>query len=235
VNARVFSEGYRMSDSKLTSHFGYIFYPSEQHNRPGHPRLDVFIHPKPTYEHFDPEEVSLTVVQARDSCENLGVVHPWNAKTDYQVFPGLITVRDRLHQTISAFTFGADLHIHSDENLTACEFTSMVPILSFHIPETLDFILAQEVEILLAELRARWIDHLDLMESRLAQAPPIALYATCLDILREKFASGLQAQDELTQSFYHFLINESQSLSENQGMSARDPNLDQLFAGDVDF
>jgi hypothetical protein len=224
-----------MSDSRLNSHFGYLFYPSEQHNRPGHPRLDVYIHPKPTYEHFDPEQVSLTVVQARQGCETLGIVHPWNAQTDYQVFPGLITVRDRLHQTISAFTFGADLHIRSNENLTACEFTSTAPILSFHIPETLDFILAQEVEILLAELRARWIEHPDLMESRLAEAPPTALYAACLNILREKFASGLQTQDELTQALYHFLINESQSLSESQGALARDPNLDQLFNGNIDF
>jgi hypothetical protein len=218
-----------MSDQKLNSHFGYVFYPSEQHNRPGHPRLDVFIHPKPTYEHFDPEEVSLTVVQARQGCESLGVVHPWNAQTDYQVFPGLITVRDRLRQTISAFTFGASLHIRSDENLTACEFTSPVPILSLHIPDTLDFILAQEVEILLAELRARWIDHPDLLENRLAQAPPAALYATCLDILREKFAHGLQAQDLLSQSFYHFLVHESQTLSEGGAASARDADLAELF------
>jgi hypothetical protein len=224
-----------MSDSGLNAHFGYLFYPSEQHNRPGHPRLDIYIHPKPTYEHFDPEEVSLTVVQARQGCESLGVVHPWSAQKDYQVFPGLITVRDRLHQTISAFTFGADLHIRSDDNLTVCKFTSAAPILSLHIPETLDFIQAQEMEILLAELRARWIDHPDLLESRLAQAPPTALYTACLDILRKKFAHGLQAQDELTHAFYHFLINESQSLSESGAASTMDPNLDQLFAGDVDF
>jgi hypothetical protein len=224
-----------MSDSKLASLFGYHFYPAEPPNSIGHPRLDIFIHSKPTHEHFDAEEVSLTVVQARESCENISVTHPWSFQPDYRVYPGMITLRDRLRQTVSAFTFGGSLHIRSEENMTACEITSPVPILSFHIPETLDFILAQEVEILLAELRARWINHPDLLESHLSQSTPLALYATCLEVLRRKFESQLLVQDELIQSFYHFLVNESQSLSENSGASTRDPNLDELFASGGDF
>ena len=51
-----------MSDISQEPDLGYIFYPYDAFEHPGHPRLDVTIQEKPTYRHFDPVEASFLVV-----------------------------------------------------------------------------------------------------------------------------------------------------------------------------
>ena len=52
-----------MLDLSHEPDLGYIFYPYETPDHPGHPRLDIIIHEKPTNRHFDPQKVQYKVAE----------------------------------------------------------------------------------------------------------------------------------------------------------------------------
>ena len=208
---------------------GYTFYPPRNHHDPGHPRLDIFLRPSPTELHFDPEKVELLVVSPKEDFDNLVVSHPWTGIRDYRILPGRILIRDRLDKTAKAFTFGGQLEIHPEEKQTVCTIQSGAPILSLTIERSVAVVLAEEVEIILAERRAARATDLSGFEDRLKSIDPLSLYLASLNTLRLRYKKFPSSVDSLTQKFGHFLLVESQAVQGLHPSPSQLKTLDELL------
>ncbi len=167
---------------------GYFFHPTRVPKAIGHPQLDIVLRPAPTGRHFDPEKVHFEVACVNGGVESLTVHHPWRWPTHhYCVSAGRVIWRDRLDKTVEAFTFGGSLQIEPCESYTACVLTSPAPILRLVSDADIPTMLALEVEVLLAERRAAWVDDPASIEERVAAADPLVLYYSCLKALKGKF------------------------------------------------
>ena len=195
---------------------GYIFYPPENPNDPGHPRLDIRMQDKPTYQHFDPEHVLVNVFSTTDGLETLKLQHPWTGSDHFRVFPGRVTMQDRLNKTVAAFTFGGELAIETQEDKTTCILTSDAPILGLAFDHTISMLLTEEAEIFMAELRAGWAHDPEALEKRLAETEPLEFYALFLKTLREKFKTHPKLEDPLTHGFLHYLNVTSYQIHEGK-------------------
>lgn len=184
---------------------GYIFYPPENPQDPGHPRLDITMQVEPTYRHFDPEHVFVTVFSPTEGLQTLKLQHPWTGMDQFHIYPGRVTMQDRLNKTATAFTFGGELKIETEEEKTTCILTSKAPIMGLIFDRAISVALTEQAEIYLAELRATWAKNPEALEKRLSEADPLEFYTAFLDLLRDKFKICPPLENSLTTEFMHYL------------------------------
>jgi hypothetical protein len=206
---------------------GYIFYPGQSYF--GEERFDVVLRREPTNEHFDPEKVHLKVKSHRN-VQELDIQHPWRQQSEQPLCPGHIRIVDRFHKFIDLFSFGGSVQITAVSHKTTCAFTSPAPFLDMTTGHVLCILFANEVDILLAQERAR----LNLrfpaeFDSKLANIDPFAFYVSCLQALRKKFADNTIYSDPAHQHFRHDLNLEIARLqNENSWPSSIPPLADLL-------
>jgi hypothetical protein len=190
---------------------GYRFYPPTDPHDLGHPQLDVVMHATPTGEHFDPERF-ICLVAASTGAQSLHVLHPWTQELTFRVCAGNVTIEDREHERLQAFTFGGTLAIDSDYRRTVCRLTSPVSLLEHSSqPSALGQQLIDEVNILFAERRAAQDE--DDFAQRLATADPVQLYRACLVALQTKF-EHFPVSDEPHRRFKQFLHTATPAFTE---------------------
>ena len=221
-----------MLDLSHEPDLGFVFYPYEMKDHPGHPRLDVIIQEKPTYQHYDPQKVQYKVVSIQGTIEHITIHHPWTSGARYQVCAGRIILHDRKAKRVEAFTFGGDLQILSDASHTVCGLVSTAPIFALCTTHDLPMWITAEVEILLAEQNAHWEStHPYAFEEHLATLDPFILYASCLEALRDRSASHLYINEgELDKKGEHFVQAEIQRLQKTVAWPQTLPTLDELFS-----
>lgn len=208
--------------------YGYFFYPPENPDEPGHPRLDVILRQKPTGTHFDPVEVRYPVVRRTGILEHVRISHPWEGTTRYRVFPGQISAVSNKGKELEAFTYGGELEITSTPEQTVCVLRSPAPILHVMQKDERDWMLATETEILLAERRAAHPTDPTVFDERLASVDPLMIYHAVLLALRERFQRLPQGMDE-TKRFIHFLQVENRQIHEQRGLPEGSARLEDLL------
>lgn len=216
----------------LTQEFdlGYIFYPPENPQDPGHPRLDITIQSEPTYRHFDPEHVLINVYSPAEGLQNLKLQHPWTGVDQFHIFPGRVTMQDRLNKTATAFTFGGELKIETEEENTTCILTSSAPIMGLIFEHAVSVFLTEQAEIYLAELRAAWAHHPEALEKSLAEADPLEFYVAFLQALRDKLKICPPMEDTLTHELMHYLYVASHQIHGSLFDMQKSQMLSSLFA-----
>ena len=230
-HARKFSGAQRinMQSGSQSYDLGYHFYPPDHPHDPGHPRLDIVLQSSPSLQHFDPDRVEIPVVTPGKNSERLTIYHPWPGLRSFQVYPGRIILRDRLNKVIEAFSFGGALEITTGEPRTVIRVQSEAPILNLAPQASIAILLAEEVEILLAERRAVWSRDLNAFEARLASIAPFVLYTACLNTLRRRFQQLHPISEGSAQKFYHFLVTESRELQAIHPLPAHTQTLSELL------
>jgi hypothetical protein len=199
-----------------TKALGYVFSPPCSPDYPMYRQLDVFLPAEPTELHFDPEVVRFMVTSPIWGTEWIKVRHPWQGKEEHPVIPSCMFIRDRVDKVVEAFTFGGDLHILTEEELTRCTLKSPAPILPLNNGTSVTTIFAEEVEIQLAERRAVWdVAHPKVpFEEQLAKVDPFDLYLACLEEFQLKFFHLPYLQSESMLHFTHFIRLEIRALHE---------------------
>lgn len=204
---------------------GYTFHPRLYSHAPGHPQLDIVLRAKPTERHFDPVRVRLTVAAPGDGLELVTIWHhPESSEEHHRVCAGFVAISDRRDKRVEAFTFGGDLHVTPQADLTLCVLTSPAPIIEI-LPQPLTHgpsvatMLVDEVEALIARRRAAWEREQgpDAFDKRLAATDPFVLYLACLQALNENYAHlphQHQEEDTLTQEFVAYLQGEIKTLDQ---------------------
>ncbi|MEJ2412194.1 MAG: hypothetical protein P8Y34_04255 [Anaerolineales bacterium] len=179
---------------------GYLFH----HPNIGHAndkfRLDIYLSSETTELHFDVLRATFFIRSPRDTVTNLKILHPWNYEKTARVCPGPIIMEDRKGKKEEAFSFGGDLTITLKDSLTACSLVSNAPILHISGGTKMDELFVQEVEILLAEKRAKLSENRELRDLY-CRTDPLNLYIACLNGLKEKI-HGFKHGDE----HYHNLL-----------------------------
>lgn len=208
---------------------GYIFYPPENQQDPGHPRLDIKMRAEPTYRHFDPEHVLISVFSPSEGLQNLKLQHPWTGIDQYHIFPGRVTMQDRLNETATAFTFGGELKIETQEEKTTCILTSSAPILGLIFDQAISVLLTEQAEIFLAELRAGWAHNPEVLEKALSEADPMEFYGVFLNALRDKFKYYPKLEDPIGRAFLHYLYVTSHQIHDAQIARQNSQALSSLF------
>jgi hypothetical protein len=139
-------------------------------------------------------------------------------------------MHDRMGKTVEAFTFGGEMKISSDQEKTTCDITSPAPILELTGSDSLNELLTEEVEILLAGLYAAWKDDPESMENRLQALSPLAFYAGCLFSLKGKFERYPIVEGGLMAKLAQLVRSELHSLHERQDSSIPTKKLEELIS-----
>ena len=205
---------YAVTDQNL----GYLFSPPCYHDHPCHQQLDIAIHAMPSLHHSDPKSAQFPIISTFWGFEAIKVCHPWQRVTDYRVVAGFVIMKDCIEKTVEAFTFGGNLVIETKNECTVCSLKSSAPILPLDIRPSISTLLADEVEIILAERREAWDkEHpRTAFEEHLAEIDPFILYISCLDVLRDKFSLIPHPYSENLHKFTYFLRTEIQVLREKR-------------------
>ncbi len=210
---------------------GFIFYPHEAPEHPGHPRLDVIIPAKPTYRHFDPQKAQYQVASSTNDIEHITIHHPWTLGKTYRVCAGRVFLTDRKAKHVEAFSFGGDLQIMSETDQTVCALVSDAPIFPLFTTHDLPMWIVAEVEALLARQEAHWDpQHPHSFEMHLATVDPFLLYVACLQGLQDRVAHLPNGANELDHEGQHFVYAEIKRLQDNGAWPLLPPTLPQLFS-----
>ena len=219
-----------MLDLSHEPDLGYIFYPYQTLDHPGHPRLDVIISAEPTYHHYDPQKIHLPIVSSTGDIGHISVYHPWTLQKKYRVCAGRINLIDRKGKQVEAFSFGGDLQILPDKDHTVCALVSDAPIFPLFTTLDLPMWIVGECEILLARQKADWDpQHPHDFEAHLAAVEPFVLYAACLQALQDKIDHIHTGAEELDRHGAHFVQAEIKRLREIKEWPPLQPAIGRLF------
>ena len=214
---------------------GYIFYPGP--SQFGEERFDVVLRHEPTKKHFDPEKVHLKVNTPR-GVQVLDIHHPWRPMGKTQLCLGHIRVIDRYQKFIDVFSFGGMVEItavttgssHSVTDKTTCIITSPAPLLELTAGNSTAILLANEIDVQLAQLRARLNPRFPAeFDGKLAVIEPLDFYVSCLSELRKKFAYNSIYFDPTRQRFKHKLNLEIARLQHDNNWASSIPTLAELI------
>ena len=152
-----------------------------------HHQLWVWLRPRPTERHYDPERVECRVVLPAGHLDRIAIRHPWTRSERYRFCVGGVNLEDRKHRRVHFYSFGGELTITATGNATLCRFSSEAPILALDEQNPLTGIFIDEVEAEWAAVRAAWVvEHRPgSFEGHLCQVAPLALYRACLSTVAE--------------------------------------------------
>ena len=208
---------------------GYKFTPPDRVHAPGGRQLTIHIHDRPTFHHFDPEHVIINVWTDEGYPDTLTLHHPWTFGEEYRGYPGRIHMIDRRGEEAHAFSFGGAWLVQSQEALTLLKLSSNAPILDCNPTNPIINLLADEVEVLMAEQRAlRRTMKIDPL--RIAQVcDPMIVYTACIQSLSHKYLRLEATPSPSILEFHQFLEAEIAVLEEQGLMPAGLPQLNCLF------
>lgn len=113
--------------ARMLERWGFLAH-SDLPDREGPSWLLVAIRPRPTLEHFDPEEVDYWVTDAgRGQPAALGRMSP--LPIDTNTAWGMVRVTDRFRETNEWFSFGGRLQAERVDDTIVAVFTSSAPLL----------------------------------------------------------------------------------------------------------
>ena len=187
---------------------GYWFESFNVPHLPGHPKMQVVIFAQPTHQHYDPESIEVPIV--KDNRLTIRRIHHLAPQSEtVHVCAGTIIVRDRVNKEVEVFSLGGEMTVASQFDHTVCTYTSPAPIFDLLSDCSLDTLLAEEIEILLAQRRAAWACQPAKFDARLAQAEPQALFIACLKVLHKRYAHCNVSIDDPDYHLIHFLRSEA--------------------------
>jgi hypothetical protein len=187
------------------NYLGYLYhYPN--FNKPTPFQLDICLTEKPTEKHYDPKNVSVSVVSddQENIIEQMKIVHPMSSSKDRRFCPGVVRMVDRKDKVEEALIFGGNLSIQSEETATFLIFTSTAPIIKITNTTKMDEMFRDEIEILWAERRAYWLSQPEEFDRRLVSVDPLVLYRASLNALIEKY-ENLRHYDPQGIDVMHYL------------------------------
>lgn len=194
----------------------------------GYSQLKVYLRSEPTFSHFDPEELRLSVAYDK-GVDFINVTHPWTGLKQYDVAVGHVLFRDRKDKPVEAFTFGGQISIEPQDTQTTCILRSKAPICKLRDSVSVQALLARETDILLAERSVEWGGDDAGFEIRLATADPLLLYYACLRAMNDKNEPLAYQELEHLQSFTFFIGQELALLEKHADLPPNPGTLEDIL------
>lgn len=194
-----------MNATSETHQLGYVLYPPRRESEPGYSQVDIHLAAQASDYRFDPVEVRLTAVSPIDGVSEFSIAHPWSNEKQYPASPGHVYIPDRHGKHLELFTFGGEVNILTCDSETQVSLRSPAPILVFKSERNEVALLAEEVEILLAQRRAARENEQELFERHLGSVAALELYLAMLQTLQAKYTHLHYGEDEPVMKFKHLL------------------------------
>jgi hypothetical protein len=169
-------------------HWGYHLLPKAHPACPGYGGLMVAIRDQPTGRHFDPETIRLQLANGRNGPEWTTLkLQPLFSGSRF-VWPGRITLTDRIDKQVNFFIFGGSLEATVSSQQTVYNLITEAPVLVLteeltDIPDRL----YSEVEGLLARRGRAWNQNGQRFLHFLAKADTFQFYLMCLQLVLERY------------------------------------------------
>jgi len=188
--------------------WGFLYhYPN--YDQPGGAfQLDVYLTEEPIGLDFNPKTMELTVESSLGGVDEIKLFAPLGEKKSYHVVAGKVKILSHEGMREYALTFGGKLNIEKHEDYIYCELVSPAPI--YEITRIIEShrLLVDEIEIILAERKAAWIENEREYEKRLIEADPLELYIAISQKLIEKFRGSAYAKEDRYRRLAKFLQDE---------------------------
>lgn len=194
----------------LMRDWGYFLLPKKHAESPGYPGVYVAIRQTPTEEHFDPESIEARLCNGQGSVERRRLQLHMHGELPHRVCPGRLTLYDRFNKRVDFYTFGAQMMMDANDEMTIYTFTSSAPILLLaedadNFPEQFE----AETEGLLAGIHVAWARDDASFYRRLGEIEPAVLYAASLRTVFNQYAAYPSLRERFPR-FYRRLYNEFQ-------------------------
>jgi len=165
---------------------GLSFHPSPYDPPLGYAGFDVELRDAPSARYFDACRVSLPVEES-GVLKRQTVEHPWGQAPELRFAAGRIRLDAHDGDHMELFGFGGTAAMTTTGGVTLCRVTSSAPLLPLtDDPNDPLALLESELEVMIAQLRARWGDdeysHLD----RLGHIEPLTLFAASFGALERR-------------------------------------------------
>jgi len=209
---------------------GLVYSPSRYSPALGHAGFDVRLSGEPTGRYFDAHR-ALFPVEVAGARKRQAVEHPWTGGPEMSFAIGRIRIEAHDGDYEEIYTFGGSAAITVDAGYTICRAASTAPFLPLSDdPRSPMALLESELEVILAQARARWGDteytHLD----RLSQVDPLALFQSSLQAVERRVAPLLRVDaDEGLRQVAHVAREMREQLARAGDWPAVIPELDQLL------
>jgi len=197
--------------SSIHGHAGFKVAPARRKHEPGHPEICIWLAEKPSGAHYDPELISLYVLD-NNYLEMLEIEHPWIGERSLKLAAGPLMMSDRKEKHIDGFLFGGEASIEVKFDCTIVNLSSPAPILLRFEQQPEVTLLIEEANILLARRRAYWAQAPEEMERRLAEHDPLKLYAGFLISIEANFERLPATNDEVLVKARHIIRQELDEL-----------------------
>lgn len=214
---------------KQVDDWGYYLLPQAHPHSPGHTGLLVAIRETLTRMHFDPESMSLQIVD-EDGLPIWATFHlTWHPPRSCRVCLTRVILRAQSGKMVEFFTFGGTLESTSGPGERVYSLRSPAPILELvEQEEKIPDVLAFETEALIARLQARWGADEVGFDRRLAQTDPLRLYVASIHSILTHHTQMLSLHERI--EFHEVLLAEKHWLEKTQQWPATPPTLEQLLA-----
>jgi hypothetical protein len=208
---------------------GYLFFPRKNDHGVGYSRFEAILRSHPTEEHFDPEVLRLRVVSEFGGIEYLYINQPWVGEEHYRAIVCHVLLRDRKDKTVNSYTYGGDLRIEVNQDQTKCVLVSPAPIFRMEGIISIPSLVAQETEILLAEIAAKSrSDHM-VFEDKLSTIDPLLLYGASLVSINLKYLDFKHKHFSHIFNLIQFIRHEIEKLQGSGELPVPIPKLVDLF------
>lgn len=171
---------------------GLVFHSSPYDPPLGYSSIEVWLTDAATDRYFDGRRIAFPV-EEWGVLKRQTVEHPWNNPPDMRFAAGRIALDAHDGDHIEIFGFGGTVTVTTQGDATHCRIASTAPLLPLtDDPNDPLAVLESEMEVMLAQGRARWgageYAHLD----RLGHIAPMTLFVATFDAL-ERRLQGLAA------------------------------------------
>ena len=218
-------------DSKLTS-IGYELEPSRYSPGLGYSRLRAVISGKPTQRFFDVKLLSIPTFDGRFLHQTQVTRHELEPTETFQACLGELRLESYLGDHLRVFTFGGNLSAKVEMGDLYCEFTSNAPIFKLHDdPGLADWVIADEIMDMLAEMKSLLVGHEDELYSRLASFDSYQIFLASMVSLQKRADSfPMASRREKYQKLASNLKRAIQIVRTTDGWDGRSPSLEDLLS-----
>lgn len=176
---------------------GLEFHSSQYDPPLGYSSFEVWLTDAPADRYFDGRRVSLPIEEA-GVLKRQVVEHPWNQAPELRFAAGRIRLDAHDGDRIELFGFGGTATITTTGGTTCCHVASPAPLLPLtDDPNDPLALLESEMEVMLAQGRARWgtseYAHLD----RLGHIEPMTLFVATFDALERRLQELAHVESDM--------------------------------------
>jgi hypothetical protein len=179
---------------------GLTFHPSPYDPPLGYAGFDVELGDDPSARYFDTRRVSFPT-EADGVLKRALVEHPWARSPELRFAAGRIRLDAHDGDHMELFGFGGVVTITTTGRATRCRATSSAPLLPLtDDPNDPLALLESELEVMIAQNRARWgadeYTHLD----RLGHVEPLMLFAASFTALERRLQKLAAVEEDVREA-----------------------------------